>query len=138
MNLDRVEAILRLFAREPGAGELTVEGDDWRLAARKSPRKAPARPSSAPAAPAPDAGPPPVVRHEIRAERVGIYRAPQTPLTRGAHVPRGGALGGVDSMRIVGALAAPEAGFVTQLEVEDGDPVEYGQLLLVLEPEPAS
>lgn len=136
MNLDRIEAILRLMSREPNVGEILLEGDGWKLEATRALRP-PAVPLEAPVpAPPREEALPELPHCEILAERVGIYRAPSGGLLRGAHISRGGALGAVDSMRILNPIAAPEAGYVADLRVEDGDPVEYGQLLLVLEPEP--
>ena len=34
LNLDRIEAILRLLQQQPHVGELSVEGDGWRVQAR--------------------------------------------------------------------------------------------------------
>lgn len=129
MNLDRIEAILRLLQRQDHVEEISVEGEGWRLRARKGagflslPLEEIPPVEEAPAEPR---------RHVIRASRVGIYRAPGTLLRLGDRVTRGAVVGQIDSMRILNPVTAEEDGVLMEALVEDGDPVEYGQGLFVL------
>jgi biotin carboxyl carrier protein len=127
MNLERIEAILRLLQRQEHAGALTVEGDGWRLSARRG-RGFPI----APGIELPPEPPETENRHVVRAGVVGVYRAPEAALSPGDFVRRGASLGSIDSMRIPNPLFADDSGYVLEARVEDGDPVEYGQELFVL------
>jgi acetyl-CoA carboxylase biotin carboxyl carrier protein len=135
MNLDRIEAILRLLQRQEHVGEIDVEGQNWRLRARKAPgtllpgvvEVLPEEEISSPGEPA---------EHVIRAGMVGIYRAPELPIRSGQLVSAGAPVGSIDSMRILNPIVPQETGYVKEVLVEDGDPVEYGQRLFVLAVEP--
>ena len=39
----------------------------------------------------------------------------------------------VEAMKTFNEIAAPRSGTVTQIMVEDGQPVEYGQVLVIIE-----
>ena len=39
----------------------------------------------------------------------------------------------IEAMKVMNPLASPRAGTVKQVLVSDGQPVEYGELLLVIE-----
>ena len=132
MNLDRTEAILKLLQQQDYVGEITAEGEGWRLVARKA-RHLPPPPPELPTVPIDEAPAP--VRHSVRAGLVGIYQSPEPPLERAAFVAQGTALGSIDSMRILNPVIAEQEGYVLDIMVEDGDPVEYGQELYVLSPE---
>ena len=131
MNLDRVEAILKLLHRQPRRGEITVEGEGWKLQARRSWSPPPA-PHEA-AAPEEETAEPEYLI--IRAPRVGIYRAPERMLRPGEFVPRGASLGSIDSMGILNPLTAEEGSYLRESRIDDGNPVEYDQELFVLSPE---
>ena len=132
LNLDRIEAILRLMQQQPSVGELSVQGEGWRLQAR-----------AGQALPLPPLPPPALEeeplaeseRHGLRAGMVGIYRSPERPLRAGSFIDRERAVGNIDSMGILSPVTAEESGYVVAVLVEDGDPVEYGQELFVLSPE---
>ncbi|HTE18428.1 MAG TPA: biotin/lipoyl-containing protein [Armatimonadota bacterium] len=131
LNLDRIEAILRLLRQQPYVGELTVEGDGWRVQARSG--------ASVPLpqvqTPAPvEETPAEEQRHSVRAGMVGIYRAPKQPIRPGSFIDQDAIAGNIDSMRILNPVTVDESGYVVAVLVEDGDPVEYGQELLVLSP----
>jgi biotin carboxyl carrier protein len=68
---------------------------------------------------------------------VGIYRA-RTDGRMGAAVRAGDRLGTVDMLGVPQDVVAPADGIVSAALVEDGDAVEYGQVLLALEPLPSS
>jgi biotin carboxyl carrier protein len=132
MDLDRIEAILTLLYRQHHVGEVAVEGEGWRLQARKAPAlyhpETPLElPEQAPGEPE---------RTVVRAGMVGIYRAPERAVAAGDFLPEGAIVGSIDAMRILNPIPAGRAGFVVSTLVEDGDPVEYGQELFVLAQEP--
>lgn len=131
MNLERVETIVRLAA-EHGLGEIVVETEEWRIAVKR-PAVA-AAPPPAPAAETPAPAPAEPERIVIRAPLVGIFRANDPPTGAGDPVAAGDTLGRIESMRILNPVTTETAGVVVEVLVEEGDPVEYGQELFVIEP----
>ena len=100
-------------------------------------------PASAPA-PAVEAGPevdvPAAVPsgHPVTAPMVGtFYRAPApdaSPFVEvGQSVKEGDVLCIIEAMKMMNQITADRAGTVKAIEVENGDPVEFGQTLIVLE-----
>lgn len=132
MDLDRIEAVLRLLSRQGHVEELQVESETFRLSARRLPGLAPLGIELEPNA---ESAPPrPLV---ITAPRVGIFRSGKQPLAKGAQVTPGTVVGNIDSMRILNPISAEAGGWVEEVLIEDGDPVEFGQSLFVLAPEAA-
>ncbi len=135
MNLDRIEAMLRLLQRQPHVGELQAEqtvGETWRIRARKWPG---VRVPTGAEMEAADAPAPEPVRTLVTALRVGVFRAADRPLSLGDAVKAAVTVGYIDSMGIRNPVAAPDAGRLVEILVEDGDPVEYGQRLFVVAPD---
>lgn len=129
MDLDRVEAILKLLQRQGHVGTLSVEGEGWRLRARRA--------ALLPLLPLGEGAEEPETEREperqvVRALAVGIYRSGKGPVRPGDYVEAGNALGGVDSMGVLNPVTSEYSGVVTEAFVEDGDPVEYGQQLFVV------
>ncbi|MDR6667220.1 acetyl-CoA carboxylase biotin carboxyl carrier protein [Rhizobium sp. 1399] len=98
---------------------------------------APAAIAAAPAAAAPvAAGRNPA--NTVNAPMVGtVYMAP-APGARafievGATVKEGQTLLIIEAMKTMNQIPSPKSGKVTEILVEDGSPVEYGQLLVVVE-----
>ena len=92
----------------------------------------PSAPIEAPAVPAADH--PGAVTSPI----VGIaYLAPQPgapPFVRvGESVSAGQTLLIIEAMKVMNQISAPRAGRVTQVFAEDGEPVEYGAALMLIE-----
>src|SRR5687768_1498004 len=129
MDIDRIEAVLRLLSRQGHVEELQVESESFRLSARRLPGFAPM------GEPEPSAESAPPRPHIIQAPRVGIFRAAAPPVGTGAHVDSGVVVGSIESMRILNPIAAEAAGCIEEVLVEDGDPVEFGQSLFVVAPE---
>jgi acetyl-CoA carboxylase biotin carboxyl carrier protein len=51
----------------------------------------------------------------------------------GSHVKAGEKILLVEAMKTFNEIVAPRAGTVTQILIEDGQPVEYGEPLLIIE-----
>lgn len=67
---------------------------------------------------------------------VGTFRisgGPRPGTRMGDTVEVGQVLAWVESMRLMNEIKAPSAGRVAEILVEEGNPVEYGQPLLVIE-----
>ncbi len=55
-------------------------------------------------------------------------------VTVGDEVSEGATLLIVEAMKVMNPILAPHGGVVTQILVSDGRPVEYGQILMVIDP----
>jgi acetyl-CoA carboxylase biotin carboxyl carrier protein len=54
-------------------------------------------------------------------------------ITVGAEVGEGQTLLIIEAMKVMNPIRAPRSGRIAQLMVGSGDPVEYGELLLIIE-----
>jgi acetyl-CoA carboxylase biotin carboxyl carrier protein len=108
-------------------------------AAPAMPARAPAAPAEA-AAPAAEANPADSLADHpgaVKSPMVGTaYLAPQPgapPFVRaGDTVAEGEALLIIEAMKVMNQIRAPRAGRVERILVADGDPVEYGAVLMLL------
>ena len=136
--------------------ELKLEGDDFRLELRRNlPASQPqvvmqaapalAAPSAAPAAPAaPSVAPPaaPAVRGdlvEITAPMVAtFYRSPapgeSSFVELGARISVGQTVCILEAMKLMNELESEVSGEVVEILVENGTPVEFGQVLMRVKP----
>ena len=146
VNEEMVRKLADLL-QETGLNEIEYEVDKQRIRVARgtagltvaAPAAAPAVPC-APAAPvaanatAPDAVP----AGAVTAPMVGtVYVAsePGSPpfVKVGDQVSEGQTLLIIEAMKVMNPLSAPRAGVVSQVLVSDGQPVEYGEPLLVIE-----
>jgi acetyl-CoA carboxylase biotin carboxyl carrier protein len=137
MDLELVERIVALLGEYP-VSEIAVEQDGRRVCARK-PLTAPAAPAAAPTslaieapAPAPPEAPAPEEARTLAAPMVGIFHHAEPPLPYAATVRPGQTVGYIESMKLMNDVVAEVGGRVTDVLVEDGAPVEYGQGLFRL------
>jgi acetyl-CoA carboxylase biotin carboxyl carrier protein len=103
------------------------------------PRAAAAAPAAAPAEAAAPAAAPASNLVEIKSPMVGtFYRspAPEAPayVEVGSKVARGQTLCILEAMKLMNELESDVAGTVREVCVDNGEPVEYGQVLFRLEP----
>jgi len=141
------EELIRQLAElltETGLTEIEVERDDARVRVARNAVAAPVPPPT-PATPAP----PREAREEKPAEPavhpgtvhspiVGTaYRSPEPgapPFVNvGDVVAEGDTLLIVEAMKTMNQIPAPRAGKVTQILIDDGQPVEYDEPLMVIE-----
>lgn len=151
--------LLREIARLLGESDLTeieVEKGDLRIRAARTPAASPAQATialpatayaPAPAAPSPAAAarpaPAPVVApaehaDALKSPMVGTAYLRPAPDAKpfvevGARVSAGDKLLLIEAMKTFNDIVAPRGGVVTAILVEDGQPVEYGEPLLVIE-----
>ena len=99
--------------------------------------------AAAPAAPAeaprPAAAPAPSNLVEVKSPMVGTYYrspAPEAPayVEVGSRVARGQTLCILEAMKLMNELPSDVAGVVREICVDNGEPVEYGQVLFRIEP----
>jgi acetyl-CoA carboxylase biotin carboxyl carrier protein len=133
--------------RRGGLGELEVRygGLRVRVAANPASRPAPGGPRVVPTSAAPSGQPGPAhaetaadaggtkARHGVTSPAVGLF-AYADGLGPGLAVDKGDALGHVEMLGVRHDVRAPRSGTVRNLVTEAGEPVEYGQLLIELEP----
>lgn len=124
---------MRIRLSREAAAQYVNHAPPAQYAAPTAPQPAP--PSSgetAPAAPAASSG------HAVPAPMVGTaYLAPgpdtEPFVSVGAKVTEGETLLIIEAMKVMNQIAAPQSGTVTQILVDDSEPVEFGQPLLVIE-----
>jgi acetyl-CoA carboxylase biotin carboxyl carrier protein len=158
MTIDEIKEILRLF-NESGVGELELQRGEDRLRIRRSePERPPASTMIAPAV-APEAAPPaptpappaastpapaPAPEPEpttilVKSPIVGTFyesSSPDTPpfVKVGDAVEPGQVLCIIESMKLMNEIEAEVAGIVAAKLVENGKPVEYGEVLFAIQP----
>ena len=104
--------------------------------AAPTPVAAPTAPAVAPAAPA--AAPEEIAGHKIRSPMVGtFYRSPSPEAKAfvevGQTVKVGDALCIVEAMKMMNRIEADKAGVVKAILVNDGEPVEFDEPLIIIE-----
>jgi acetyl-CoA carboxylase biotin carboxyl carrier protein len=159
LDHDQLRQLLALLG-ESDIQELRLEGDDFRLEVRRNLPSAapvavlqappapvavppPAAPVAAPAA-APSAPPPaaPAVRGDLQAiiaPMVGtFYRspAPGEPafVELGSRISAGQPVCILEAMKLMNELETEISGEVVEILVENGTPVEFGQVLMRIKP----
>lgn len=150
MDLRKLKTLIDLVA-ESGIAELEVtEGEDKVRIAKFSP--APVAPTSsttlmtapvpgapvAAAAAAPVAPEPEPTGHVVKSPMVGtFYRSPSPGATSfvelGQAVKAGDTLCIIEAMKLLNEIEAEVGGVVKEILVENGQPVEYGQPLFVID-----
>jgi len=153
MNIDSklVRELAELLG-ETGLSEIEVEDGDRKIRVARTISAAPvasvavpaapapvAAPAAAPAAPAAPAEPAaPSMANAVKSPMVGTsYLAPEPGaapfVSIGATVKIGDPLLIIEAMKVMNPITAERAGKVTAILVEDGQPVEFDQPLVVIE-----
>ncbi|AFI87405.1 acetyl-CoA carboxylase, biotin carboxyl carrier protein [Aggregatibacter actinomycetemcomitans] len=155
MDIRKIKKLIELV-EESGIMELEIsEGEESVRINRGSPASvqytvpmaAPAAPVAAPTPSAPAANPAPaaapaaseeVAGHKIRSPMVGtFYRSPSPEAKAfvdvGQTVKVGDALCIVEAMKMMNRIEADKAGVVKAILVNDGDPVEFDEPLIIIE-----
>ncbi|MET4806502.1 acetyl-CoA carboxylase biotin carboxyl carrier protein [Limibacillus sp. MBR-115] len=140
LNDDLIRRLAGLL-EETGLTELEYEADGQRI--RVSRGSSVSQVSVAPAAAAPSVAPAPsagdaIPAGAITAPMVGtVYTAPSpgTPdfVSVGDKVREGQTVLIIEAMKVMNQIAAPRGGTVTQILIDDGQPVEFGEPLIVIE-----
>ena len=157
LDHDQLRALLALLG-ESDIQELCLEGDDFRLEVRRNlPATAPvamvpapvlASPPSPQAAAAPVATPsvpppaPPAVRSDLQAitaPMVGTFYRSPAPGERafvevGSRISAGQPVCILEAMKLMNELESEISGEVVEILLENGTPVEFGQVLMRIKP----
>ncbi len=152
MDIRKIKKLIELLD-ESGVAEIEIhEGEESVRISRHSPAPAmmPAQEYAAmmsPVAPAPAAAPaaetpPPVAEvplgHEVKAPMVGTYYSAPSPgaspfIEVGQHVNKGDTIGIIEAMKLLNQIEADVSGIVKAICVENGEPLEYGQTICIIE-----
>jgi acetyl-CoA carboxylase biotin carboxyl carrier protein len=150
MDLRKLKTLIDLVAESDIAELEVTEGESKVRIVKSSPMPqnqvvmmqpqaaaAPApAPASAPAAAAPVIAPAPT-GHTVKSPMVGTFYRSAAPgsapfVEVGATVKEGDTLCIIEAMKLLNEIDADTAGVITQILVENGQPVEYGQPLFVI------
>jgi acetyl-CoA carboxylase biotin carboxyl carrier protein len=140
---DLIRDLARLL-EETGLTEIEFErnGERVRVArrAKRAAGPATAAPASSAAGPAIEEGPPDHSRNPglVTSPMVGTAYLGAEPGARpyvevGTRVRAGETLLIIEAMKTMNQIPAPRAGVVTQILIEDGQPVEFGEPLMIVE-----
>jgi len=152
MDIRKVKKLIELL-EESGIAELEInEGEESVRISRYSSSPAPAPVSyAAPAAPAPAAAAPAATAadessdedslpsgHVVKSPMVGTYYSASSPGSKpfvsvGDSVTEGETVCIVEAMKILNQIEADVSGIVKAVLVENAQPVEYGQPLMIIE-----
>ena len=139
-KFDIDEALIRKLAKllkETGLTEIEFETDDARIrvnAGGTGPAVVAAPALAAPAAAAAAEGP---AAGSVSSPMVGTaYLSPEPNAAAfvkvGDRVAKGQTILIIEAMKVMNPIPAPHAGTVTQILVQDGQPVEFGEPLMVV------
>ena len=154
MDIRKVKKLIELLD-ESGISEIEItEGEESVRITRNPPSVAAAAPAyvtpafAAPVPEAPPAAPPATAAapaaadesdgYEVTAPMVGTFYAASSPgsppfVQVGDHVNEGDTLCIVEAMKMMNQIEAEVSGTVKSIRVQSGDPVEYGQILFVID-----
>ena len=144
VDSDLVLTLASLIERT-GLTEIEYAVGDRRIRVAKSVAAAFAAPPAAPAAPAAARGTPaaaaaPAAEHPgaIKSPMVGtVYLSPQPgagPFVKvGDAVAEGQVILIIEAMKVMNEIRAPKSGRLAQVAIADASPVEFGQVLMILE-----
>lgn len=128
IDLETVKEIIELF-EDSGVREIRIEEDDFKVHLKGRQRPSPKTPSLSDQ---PEGEIVPVTSLEVGE----FYRRPLTqeePLVeKGDIVEQGAQLGVVESLNVEREIRAEQEGEIVNFKVEEGEPVEYGTVLLTM------
>ena len=154
MDLRKLKTLIDLVS-ESNISELEITEADGKVRIVKSdgqplvaampmmqdaPQVAPAAAGVQPAAAAPIAAPAPAVEtgHIVKSPMVGTFYRASSPNAKpfaevGQQVKEGDAICIIEAMKIMNEIEADKSGTIVKILAENGQPVEYGQSLIVIE-----
>jgi oxaloacetate decarboxylase alpha subunit len=140
---ERIREVVRIV-QEAGIGELTIEEDGMRISVRSTPDALPAAPVSGAPLALPEPGPAPLAQPSngvvrVESPMVGtFYRAPEpgSPpfVEEGDVVGAGQTLCILEAMKLMNEVKSELEAVVRKINVDNAQPVEFGQVLFELEP----
>ena len=144
IEINRAGTRIRISKTPPAAPVMTNGTQATSAHTNHAPAPAPAAPVAAAAAPPVEVKPEPAPAAksnlvEVKSPMVGtFYRAPapEAPpyVEVGSTVRKGQTLCILEAMKLMNELESEVDGIVRQVKAENADPVEYGQVLFLIEP----
>ena len=145
MDIRKIKKLIELL-EESGIAELEIkEGEESVRISRQpigyaQPMAAPV-PMAAPLQAAPTAAAPPAPvesGHQVKSPMVGTFYNKASPtsapfVTEGQKVSAGDTLCIIEAMKMMNQIEADKSGKISAILVEDGSPVEFDQVLFVIE-----
>ena len=148
MDIRKVKKLIELL-EESGIAEIEInEGEESVRISRYGSGVAPAAPVQYAAAPAPVAAAAPAAEessadaipsgHSVDSPMVGTYYSAASPgaknfINIGDSVTEGDTVCIIEAMKILNQIEADKSGVVKAILVENGQPVEFGQPLVIIE-----
>lgn len=151
MDIRKVKKLIELL-EESGVAEIEIhEGEESVRISRQSQIAAPAMMAPAMMAPAPAAAPAPAVSeseapsaeeeiagHAVTSPIVGTFYRSPSPSAKsfvevGQSVNAGDTLCIIEAMKIMNQIEADKAGTIKAILIENGEPVEFGQPLFIID-----
>ena len=142
IDQDLIRELAKLL-EETGLSELEVEQEGTRIRVARGGRAVAAAPAPvviAPVAAAPAAGTTDSGKHAgaVTSPMVGTAYLAPSPGAKyfvevGSRVKAGDTLLIIEAMKTMNQIPAPRSGTVTQILVEDGQPVEFGEAMMIVE-----
>jgi len=145
MDIRKIKKLIEII-EESGIAELEIkEGEEAIRISRYSAAPAPVAYAPAPASAVPAAtvvGTAPaeekITGHVVKSPMVGTFYRSASPGTKvfvevGQAVLAGDTLCIIEAMKILNQIEADKSGIVTQILVDNAEPVEYGQPLFIIE-----
>jgi acetyl-CoA carboxylase biotin carboxyl carrier protein len=149
MDIRKIKKLIELL-EESGVAEIEIHEGEESVRISRYGQAAPVAYAPAPAAPMP----PPVTEatgsstdkpeaavisgHQVTSPMVGTFYAAPTPGAKpfveiGQRVNVGDTLCIIEAMKILNQIEADKAGVIASVNAENGQPVEYGETLFVIE-----
>ena len=148
MDIRKIKKLIELL-EESGIAELEIkEGEDSVRISRQMPAYAQPMPAAMQMAPqpqtmsAPAAAPVEIAEpergHQVKSPMVGTFYNKASPtsapfVTQGQQVNAGDTLCIIEAMKMMNQIEADKSGKISAILVEDGSPVEFDQVLFVIE-----
>jgi len=149
MNVKEIKEMITLM-NENGLTELEIEKDGLKLRLRKSngaitseftvaPVPHVVTAEQAPAAPANETEPSTKGLVEIKSPMVGtFYRAPAPDappyVQEGQNIEVGQVVCIIEAMKLMNEIKSEIRGKITKISIENADPIEFGQVMFLIEP----
>ena len=148
MDIRKIKKLIELL-EESGIAELEIkEGEESVRISRQMINYAQPMPAAMPMAPQPQAMSAPAAApaeiaepergHQVKSPMVGTFYNKASPtsapfVTQGQQVNAGDTLCIIEAMKMMNQIEADKSGKISAILVEDGSPVEFDQVLFVIE-----
>ena len=134
MDVKKIEELIEVL-KGSHAQELCVQKGNSKICIKKGKRPAaPPKKQAKPAQTRPQSQEAAPKEQFIRAPMVGLFHRAEGISAAGTVIAKGQVVGSIESMKLLNDVLADISGTITEVLVEDGIPVEYGQHLYKIEP----